>query len=114
MVVTATVFPKSDTGSVWWRKDADKGCYFVFDNFEQEVITASSTLSTATYSAERDHHVIRNIGTASCYVNFDAVATTASYRIMAGDYFIVDTNATEISSLCETNNFTLIRIIGQS
>ena len=107
------VFPKVD-GDIYYGKDVEKGCYQVYDAFEQETLSVSDVSGAATYSAVRYTHLIKNVGSNTAYVNFDAVADADSYLILPNDTLAIDTNATAIHAICAAGLTTTLRIIGQA
>lgn len=113
MVESEGEFPKTD-GSVWYSKDQNKAGYRLFDTFEQETLSVTATAGSVSYSEEKDNHIIKNIGSNVVYVNFDAAATTSSWKIDPSDFLVFDGEATAIHAICDTALTSTIRIIGQN
>lgn len=108
-----TEFKKSD-GDILYGTDVNKMGYRVFAAFEQETLSVTDSTDSVSYSAERDYHIIKNIGSNECYINFDAAATTSSYILYPNEIYIVETNATAIHAICNSSETTTLRIIGQA
>jgi len=112
MVLGSSEEPKGD-GDIVYGADWNKASHRVFTALEQETLSVTAVTGSVSYSAERDFHIIQNIGAENVYVNFDAAATTSSYLITAGSTKLFETNATAIHSITAQNTST-IRIIGQA
>jgi len=104
-------FPKSD-GDVLYAADVNK-LSSVYDNFEQETLAVTTVSASASYSATRKTHLIKNIGTTTCYVNFDTTATTSDWKIIGGGTLSIDGDADAIHAITASGTTTLV-IIGQS
>lgn len=85
----------------------------VYTAFEQETLSVTTTSASVSYSEEMDTHLIKNIGSTTCYINFDATATTSDYELLPGKALAIDTNATAIHAITASGTTTL-RIIGQN
>ena len=105
-------FPKTD-GDVYYAYDVNKAGYQQYETFEQETLSVTTSSASVSYAAERDTHLIKNVGSVTCYVNFDATATTDSYVLDPGSTLPIDTNATAIHAITASSTTTL-RIIGMS
>lgn len=103
-------FPKVD-GDIYFGYDVNRAGFGVFDVFEQATLSVTTTTGSVSFSQEMDTVLIKNLG-GTCYINFDAAATTSSYELSASDTLAVDTNVTAIHAITATGTTTL-RIIGQ-
>ena len=108
-----TEFKKAD-GDILYGTDVNKGCYRIFTAFEEETLSVTDATASVSYSAERDFHIIKNIGSWVTYVNFDAAATTSSYPIYPNQILMIETNATAIHAICNTGKTSTLRMIGQA
>lgn len=108
-----TEFIKSD-GDILYGADVNKGCYRIFTAFEEETLSVTDTTASVSYSAERDFHIIKNIGSWAVYVNFDAAATTSSYPIYPNQIAVFELNATAIHAICDSGKTSTLRMIGQA
>jgi len=111
MVASELQFPKAD-GDIIYDGDWNKGTYRIFTAIEQEMLSVTTSTGSVSYSAERDFHIIQNIGSVACFVNFDEAATTSDYKIEAYSEAVFETNATAIHAITSSGTTTL-RIIGQ-
>ncbi len=84
----------------------------IFDSFEQLSISVTTSNASGSYSTVMDHHIIKNIGLATCYVDFDTAATTDSFELKPFEYIIIDEPITSINSITSSGTTTL-RVIGQ-
>jgi len=105
-------FPVSD-GDTIDSEDPMKGCYGIFTAMEQETLAVTSTTGSVSYSAERSSHLIKNIGTTTCYINFDTAATTSDWKLKQGEILSINGNATAIHAITSSGTTTL-RILGMS
>ena len=112
MVNAITVFPKSG-GDRHFDQDINKSTYGIFQNFEQETLSVTNSDGNSTYSAEHDYHIIQNIGSTPCFLNFDEAATTNDFKLEAYDEQIFELNATDVHAITSAG-VTVIRMIGQS
>ena len=108
-------FVKS-SGDILYSIDVNKGCYRMFTAFEEETLSVTNVTGSAVYSAERDFHIIKNIGSFSAFINFDGAATTSSYPVYPREVKVFETNATAIHAICTsgTGITSTLRIIGQA
>lgn len=104
-------FPKAD-GDVYFGYDVNRVGFNIFDVFEQQTLSVTSTTGSVSFSQEMDTVLIKNIGSTLCYVNFDAAATTSSWDLSPNDTLSVDTNVTAVHAITASGTTTL-RIIGQ-
>lgn len=111
-MASAYEFPKSD-GDTYYAVDVNKAGYGIFPNFEQLSISVTDASSSQSYSKELSNHIIKNIGSNKCYINFDATATTDGYLLNPSESIILDTNCTAIHAICDSTKTTTLRIIGQ-
>jgi hypothetical protein len=84
----------------------------IFNSFEQLSIAVSTSNNSESYSEEMSHHIIKNIGLTSCYINFESAATTDSYELKPFEVLIITTPITEINAITSSGTTTL-RVIGQ-
>jgi len=104
-------FPVSD-GDTIDSEDPMKGCYGIYPtSIEQETLSVTSTTGSVSYSAEQKTHIIKNIGTTTCYINFDAAATTSDWKLKGGETLSINGNATAIHAITSSGTTTL-RIMG--
>lgn len=85
----------------------------IYTSLEQETLSVSTNSSNVSYSEARKNHLIKNIGTISCYINFDGVATTDSFLLKAGEVLSFNGSVTAIHAITSAGT-TILRIIGQS
>lgn len=84
----------------------------VFDSFEQLSLSVTTSNSSDSYSTPMDHHIIKNIGLTTCYIDFDTDATTDSFELKPFEYIIIDESITSINAITSSGT-TTIRVIGQ-
>lgn len=104
-------FPKVD-GDIYFGYDVNRAGFGVFDVFEQETLSVTTTTGSVSFSQEMDTVLIKNIGGTTCYINFDAASTTSSWELAGGDTLAIDTNVTAVHAITASGTTTL-RIIGQ-
>ena len=102
--------PKVD-GDIVYDGDFMK-IHGVFASMEQETLAVTATTGSVSYSAECDLHIIRNDGDDTCYINFDAAATTSDIQLKKGEYKTFQTNATAIHGICASGETCDIYIMG--
>ena len=110
--MVAGIFPRAN-GDTPEAKDVNKAGYRLFDAFEQLTLSVTDADANVAYSTSRDSHLIKNIGSNVCYLNFDATATTNSYVLNPQEFLILDSNLTAIHAICASTKTTTLRIIGQ-
>ena len=105
-------YPKTDGDIIYASDDNRSSVYQIYDTFEQETLSVTNVSSSVSYSAESSTHLIKNIGSKNCYINFDAAATTSSYLLYAGATLSIDCKATAIHAITSGADTTTLRIIG--
>jgi len=104
-------FPKAD-GDIFFGSDVNK-ITVVFDVFEQETLSVTTTSASVSYAVTQATHLIKNIGSTDCFIDFDTAATTSSFPLLAGETRAIDGTADAIHAITAAGTTTL-RIIGQS
>ena len=84
----------------------------IYIEAEQLSISVSTTNNSATYSTTKRNHLIKNIGTTSCYIDFDTTATTNSFLLKAKEILTFNGQADTINAITNSGT-TELRIIGQ-
>ena len=84
----------------------------VFDSFEQvREDSVGDTDSTLTFAQEIKSAHILNVGDQDCYINFDATATTAHYKLKIGESYPAPLKFTVLHAITDTGT-TDVRTIG--
>ena len=84
----------------------------VFDSFEQvREASVGNTDSTLTFAQEIKSAHILNVGDQDCYINFDAAATTAHYKLKIGESYPAPVKFTVLHAITDTGT-TDLRTIG--
>jgi len=84
----------------------------VFDSFEQvREASVGNTDSTLTFAQEIKSAHILNVGDQDCYINFDATATTAHYKLKIGESYPAPVKFTVLHAITDTST-TDLRVIG--
>lgn len=82
------------------------------ENFEQKKISATATESTTSFSQEVSAMLIYNDGVNAVHLNFDATATTNSFKLPSKSYFMADLKLTDVHTICATGESATLYVIG--
>ena len=93
--------------------EVEKFMQQIYDNFEQETLSVTTSSDSVSYAATRTNHLIKNIGANKCFINTDGAATTDSFPIEPGDSLNFEGDVDAIHAITASSTTTL-RIIGQS
>jgi hypothetical protein len=79
---------------------------------EQTTLLVGPTSGSISYIGSRISHLIQNIGSTICYVNFDAAATSGCWKIQPTETYSLQGYASALFAVTVAGS-TTIRAIGQ-
>ena len=82
------------------------------ENFEQKKISATSTEATTSFTLAVKAVLIYNDGNNPVHINFDATATTNSFKIPSKAWLIIDLNFTHLHTICATDETATLYALG--
>ena len=105
------VFPKAD-GEVLFGQDINE-MTSMYTVYEQGTASPTNSSVTITYSATMKTHLVKNVGTEVCYINFGGDATTNDWLLNPNETLAIDTEADDVRVI-STATGTTIKVIAMS
>lgn len=84
----------------------------IFSELEQLKIAVSNTDNYESYSEPMFAHLIKNVGSTTCFINTDNPATTSTIKLNPLEFVYIEGYATEIHAITSSGT-TDLRVIGQ-
>ena len=79
---------------------------------EDLVLDVTAVGQTATFAASCYYVEIYNSGTDSCYINFNAAATTDHFQLFSGETLKIFTSVTTVRGICDAGETATLYITG--
>ncbi len=82
------------------------------ENSEQLKISATASEATSSFAQEVKSFLIYNDGNNPVHLNYDATATTNSFKLVAKAWQFLDLKLTDVHTICATGETATLFVIG--
>ena len=82
------------------------------ENFEQKKISATSSEATTSFTQSVKAVLIYNDGNNPVHINFNATATTNSFKIPSKAWLMIDLNFIDLHTICATGETATLYALG--